>query len=609
MGLFDTLSEAFSGDDDGGGPDLPRLLDELAQAIEYVAARRSPEPFTRRAVRLARLSGGTALEVFFDELPWELRRKTGRQHAELAAILERVAQHGDDGEIDQLVLLHGEVVRAQLLVAELQFEGEEASELRGWGRKALILVVAAVTGLAGFWVRGDRGLHLESVAMIEPAGVYQGLSSVDSDDVHVVHREEWLREYMEEFSLEYFGRENRWNRMQRLDPPFSSEVHVPLFELQSVLRNESHGETLLISHVEAIVVATAAAVFPWARLDVTTDVTWNLDTETLDGSSLGTDSLGPAIDLAYRVQDLGSVRFGVTGDVVSSRVFYRSEVFPLRSTREQQTDGPDPDRAALLELPAAADGRLVDPFFLRLAEAPAEPGPQHIEVPAFDGRVDGVGEHQREYDVGWFERIETEQRLAEVTAVQQGGAVIVQARWRSLKDERREEAFERPLAADRLYLDPADELLEFDPAPLEYDSGYADNDRDGIPDVADGFPGSIVELLAGEDALAELEGEQLVLVQLRVDARPLVLGASVSDAAAPNEFLAPQGALVIRLKVDGPHAFRHTIQLRVSGDTLSTVSFDVHIPEWTGFDQEGREAAVERLLGVFGSPQTVEWGL
>jgi hypothetical protein len=132
--------------------------------------------------------------------------------------------------------------------------------------RSAVVLSGLATALSVAYLRSDLGLRLERVEGLSPPVAYQAITTSDSE---LVPEDDYLRDYMLEFSKSYFEQESQFLSLYFDKSKDGDMTQRRTLQHKISLRNASHGLVKYVSSVEAVVQSQGEAEFPWRRLTFT----------------------------------------------------------------------------------------------------------------------------------------------------------------------------------------------------------------------------------------------------------------------------------------------------------------------------------------------------
>lgn len=604
-------------------------LDELLAAVEEVAVGIEEDLSRQALIRLewrASSFSPAMLDSLWRAAPRPLQDEARALRDRLRHALDLIATTARSSARDLLAL------RPELLALHIDLGAflwrlhKDARRVRRL-RTLALLVPSLLAAASAAYLRSDRGLQLVRIEGTAPPAAYLALTS--SDGV-LAPRQDYLDDFMREFSKFYFGHPNQFEslyyaqepevrrpdgkrgrkddrknetrqdaRPESDSPPNTTDTpsttdtpNTPdtpdaeakpsrrrILQHKLSLRNASHGEVSYISSVEAVVEAAGPAPFPWQLLTVTPHLRVQAEEPArYRNLMVHSDGIGPAVELT------GTVKANSGLEVIRwtlpllhrDRFAFFSMTAPGVSVQPMQ------------------GGAISPPLYLRLPRPPD--GAQAAR--AFEVKESGPdsGECEpRPADYGWYEEIRTPARLSEVTQVAYDGPWALELHYASLRGDADVIKLSGAFDGSEVYYRVTPALLGYDPRcprPAERGAG-------GLADLVTGSLGEAAMVFAQDRALAQPRGVDLLTSRLGADLFNVPVGSRVAAADPLDGFLNPQGVLAVYLTLNMPAALHYIVTLRVNGQPAARYRFDGLVPEFRSFDGEGRARAVARLRQLF----------
>ena len=557
-------------------------LDELLLSLESVEVSEKEKPgqaLIRLEWRVAAFSFAPLddLERLSESSQRERLRGLRKKLQQTMAALQ---QSGRQLPVTDLVSIRESLIGARRELEQLAMSQREAVRISRRNRNVLLLLPTLLGIISVSYLRGERGLRMERIESVAPSSAYIPLTA--SDDT-LYPKDEYLRDYMIEFSKHYFGHKSEFPSLYfDRDDKGKPTTHRTLQHKIS-LRNASHGQVAYLSSVEAVVDVLEAAEFPWNRLTVAPQVSakqWReADHRSLQVKS---DGVGPALDAEIVV----TARSGLTVVKTQRDVFHRSEIEPFANL---VSDVLSVDQKS---------GALSAPRFWRLPAPPSSPGPQFFEVSAPQPGVPFSRSHckpnKNEADYGWYEQISELSRLRAIGPSGYAEPYQLQVSYASLKGENRTLTLAGTLSPNEVFFAHQKRLLSYDPR-CELSSSDSDNVWDAV-DVGE----PLAFLFASDKDLSSPKGVDLITARLGIDLQSLVVGRRAAATHPLDGFLNPQGILAVNLTLHMPISARYGVRLLVNGTEAARYRFAGLVPEHLSFEEEGHVQAVNRLRSMFG---------
>lgn len=561
---------------------LMTKLDELLTLLESVEVSEKEKPgqaLIRVEWRVAAFSLA-ALDDLERQSASSQRERLRGLRQKLQQTLATMQQSGRQLPVSDLVSIRASLIGARRELEQLAMSQREAVRVSRRNRNVLLLIPTLLGSLSVSYLRSERGLRLERIEAVAPSSAY--IPVTVSDDT-LYPKDEYLADYMTEFSKHYFGHPSEFPSLYFDRDDKGQPTSRRTLQHKISLRNASHGRVTYLSSVEAVVDVLETAEFPWNRLTVTPQVSAKQWRES-DHRSLRvkSDGVGPAIDAEIVV----TARSGLTVAKTERDVFHRSEIDPFASL---VSDVLSVDQKS---------GALSAPRYWRLTTPPSTPGPQFFEVSAPQpGIPPAPGQckpNRNEADYGWYEQITELSRLRALGPSGYAEPYQLQVSYASLKGEHKTLTLAGTLGTNEVFFAHHKRLLAYDPR-----CEHVDIDRDGIMDELDAG-GPLAFLFASDKDLSFPKGVDLITVRLGIDLQSLVVGRRAAATHPLDGFLNPQGILAVNLTLHMPISARYGVRLLVNGTETARYRFAGLVPEHLSFEAEGHSQAVNRLRSVFG---------
>lgn len=289
-----------------------------------------------------------------------------------------------------------------------------------------------------------------------------------SDDT-LYPKDEYLADYMTEFSKHYFGHPSEFPSLYFDRDDKGQPTSRRTLQHKISLRNASHGRVTYLSSVEAVVDVLETAEFPWNRLTVTPQVSAKQWRES-DHRSLRvkSDGVGPAIDAEIVV----TARSGLT--VGEDRAGC------LSSLRDRSLCESGVGRS----IGGSKEWRAVGTAIWRLTTPPSTPVHSSLRYlrrsPESHRHRVSVSRTGDEADYGWYEQITELSRLRALGPSGYAEPYQLQVSYASLKGEHKTLTLAGTLGTNEVFFAHHKRLLAYDPR-----CEHVDIDRDGIMDELD----------------------------------------------------------------------------------------------------------------------------
>ncbi|MEZ4389518.1 MAG: hypothetical protein R3A48_00370 [Polyangiales bacterium] len=544
---------------------LDRLDAQLGELLDAMQALEDPEVDPAGARSRLEWRAATfsyrATDTVAREAPAALRDEAGSLRSQLESSLLALSQAvAEGGAVGAVRAQRAPLVALRDRVARIKDAHEAAASHKARRGRVLLLVPAALSAVVGAWFGVDRGLRVERVEALTPAGAFEHVGGV------MRARPAYRAYFMREFSRYYFGHPSRFSALYFNQP---DAPHNRVLEHKVALRSATRRSVRYVSAVEAEVEVEGDARFPWHELTVTPRVSVPAEgRERLRGVVLVSDGVGPALDLAWTV--------------TSSGMTLAQGARPVLHRESQRVIDPENPRVAPREV---REGRIDPPLWWRLPRPPASPDPERYR--AWTGCEDAPD--------GWYERVRDPARLRALTRVAYDAPWRLAVRFVSLRGEAGQAHAEGALGRELLFFQRDPSLLEHPPCA---DAG------DRASDAMNSGP-ELLEALAmrftDERRAPQPQGVDLLQARLGVDLLDATRGSRLAASASLDGFLNPQGVLSVSLRYNMPGPRRYAVSLRVNGEVVGRYRFEDLAPEHLRFDDEGREEAVARLRRVFGA--------
>lgn len=541
---------------------LGAQLTELLQAMQAVddgddaGARAARSRLEWRAATFSLLPVDTVAR----EAPEALRAEATALRASLEETL-RALSLAALGDAD-VKPLRRDLVALRELLARIDRAHEERAERGAKRKRALLLLPTVAAALAGAWLGVDRGLRVERVVGLSPAGEFENVHGT------LRPRREYREQFIREFSRYYFGHPSRFEALYYNHTQPSARRVV---EHKVSLRNATRRRVRYVTAVEAEVALERGAGFPWHELTVTPRVvTRQSERDDLRTLVAVSEGVGPALDLSWTLEASGMTLARGTRGILH---------------REAQRVMPEDDPRVGER--TVRGGRIDPPLYWQLSGAPEAQGdPRYQEARGCEGFPDG-----------WYEEITDPSRLRALTTMAHDAPWRLTLRYSGLRGRPEVLRAEGDRALTRLYFQRRAALHERAPcAPLP-----ADRDGDPGPGDSTSMLQDLAMRFAGDRAPPQPQGVDLLQARLGIELLGAPLGARVASSVSMDGFLNPQGILAVSLHYNMPGPYRHAVTIRVDGEVVGRYRFEDLAPEFMRFSEEGPEAAVARLRRVFGA--------
>lgn len=556
-------------------------LDEVLAAIEamQVADKITPTQALIRVEWRVALFPFEQLAALQRSAPGALREEIDAIEGELRKCLGEVRASALEGKSAQVL-----EARTQLLAQRARLEALTGRLQSGAWHTRMMRSAFALSGVAAVlsaaYLRSDLGMKLERVEALSPPAAYHAITTSDSE---LVPQDDYLNDYMLEFSKSYFEHESAFFSLYFDKTKDGSATQRRTLQHKLSLRNASHGQVQYISSVEAVAEALGEAEFPWRRLTVTPRVTAEMSTPgDLSTLIFKSDGIGPAIDLTWEWR-------------AQSGLVLSTGTFPWYLNAENRLLS-----ALRVGMREERAGTLTAPLYFKLKQPPpATDASRYLQVGP--GQVVDKAALPKDCrpappeQYGWYQIISTVAMLREVTKVAYDEPWTLQLRYSALNSAQ-ESTFSLTgqLGKGRAFYPFADGLYENDPR-------CADTDRDGIVDPGSSWPVEKLALaFADEKAVVQPKGVDLLTARLGIDLWKLPSGRRSAATTELDGFLNPQGILAVYLTLNMPDRLRYQVTVRVNGRPAATYRFAGLVPEHFSFHEEGEARAVARLRKVFG---------
>lgn len=563
---------------------LSRLIsriDEVLGTIETMQVADKITP-TQALVRVEWRAALFPFELFSGlarSAPNELREEIRAIEKELRTCLQTVQKNAQEGRSAPVLEARAPLGAIRTRLEELAGRLQSGAWHTRIVRSAVVMSGLA-TALSVAYLRSDLGLRLERVEGLSPPVAYQAITTSDSE---LVPEDDYLRDYMLEFSKSYFEQESQFLSLYFDKSKDGDMTQRRTLQHKISLRNASHGLVKYVSSVEAVVQAQGEAEFPWRRLTVTPSVTATISSPSdLSTLMFKSDGIGPALDLhwEWRAQ---------SGLVLSAGTFpwyLHAEFRPLSGLRVGVRD----EQA----------GTLSAPLYFKLRQPPQVADPLHY-LQVGPGQVVDKTALPKDCrpappdQYGVYQIISSLASLREVTKVSHDEPWTLQVRYGSLDSAQEStRTLTGQLGKGRVFYQFADGLFDHDPR-------CADTDHDGIVDPVSVWPAQKLALAFADDkAVVQPKGVDLLTARLGVDLWKLPVGRRSAATGELDGFLNPQGVLAVYLTLNMPDRLRYLVTVRVNGEPAATYRFAGLVPQYFSFHEEGEARAVARLRKVFG---------
>lgn len=563
---------------------LVSRIDEVLGAIETMQVADKITP----AQALIRVEWRASLFPFelFSALARSAQGALGTEirtiEKELRTCLQTVRQNASEGRSAQVLEARVPLWSLRAKIEELPSRLQSGAWHTRMVRSGFVLSGLAAA-LSTAYLRGDLGMKLARVESLSPPVAYQAIATSDGE---LVPEEDYLKDYMLEFSKSYFGQESQFASLYFDKAKDGTETQRRTLQHKISLRNASHGTVQYVSSVEAVVAAKGAAEFPWRLLTVTPQVTAAMSSPgDLSTLMVKSDGIGPALDLHWEWR----TRSGLVLSTGTFPWYLRAEFRPLSGLRvgmavEQADTLSAPLYFKRTQATAAAngDGR----HYLQVG-----PG-QETDKAALPKDCKPAPPQQH----GVYQIITSLQMLREVTKVSYDEPWTLQVRYGAI-DRTDETAISLTgqLGKGRIFYEHTEGLFDHDPRCM-------DTDHDSVVDPVAVLPAEKLALLFADDkAVVQPKGVDLLTARLGVDLWKLPIGRRSAATTELDGFLNPQGVLAVYLTLNMPDRLRYQVTLRVNGQPAATYYFAGLVPDSFDFHEEGEARAVARLRKVFGT--------
>lgn len=563
---------------------LSRLLSRIDEVLGAIEAMQVADKITP-AQALIRVEWRAALFPFelFAALersaPRAMREEIRAIEAELRKCLDEVRKSAHEGDSAQVLNGRGPLVAKRASLEELTGRLQSGAWHSRFLRSAVALSGLAAA-LSAIYLRSDLGMRFVRVEGLSPPAAYQVITISDSE---LVPEDDYLRDFMLEFSKHYFGHESQFPSLYFEKPKDGKSTQRRTLQHKISLRNASHGLVQYVSSVDAVVEAQGEAAFPWNRLTVAPKLTAASaspgDPSTL---TITNDGIGPALDFQWEWR----AQSGLVLSKGQLPVFLSTELRPFAAVRVGARD--------------VREGVLSSPLYLKLKQPPGSADAQRF-LQVGPGPVAGKSELPKDCkpappeQYGWYQLVTTPAMLREVTAVGYDEPWTLELR-HGVLDSAQEStrSLTGQLGKGWVFYQRTEGLFESDPR-------CAETDRDSVIDPVSQLPVEQLALaFADEKAVAQPKGVDLLTARLGVDLWKLPIGRRSAATAELDGFLNPQGILALYVTLNMPERLRYQVTVRVNGHPAATYRFAGLVPEYLDFHEEGEARAVERLRKVFG---------
>lgn len=494
----------------------------------------------------------------------------------------------------------------ELFSGTVRAEARRSRLMRG----GLLLLPVLLGSASMYYLRSDRGLQLEQIEALSPAGAYSKAARMGGT---LTLQPDYVADYMYEFSKYYFGyqsqfesiyydrpddskdpkdgkdtkdgkdsKEDKASREDKEDKGSKPKGKRRTQQHKIVLRNVSHGHTAYLSSLEAVIDVVEKTEFPWARLSVTPRVTAVVEAPPIHNTLLiKSDGIGPALDVKATLTSKTGL------------VLWQHEVPILHQDRLS------PFRQVIVDQVGvhADDGKLERPLYQHMKVPPARLGPQHIEVKAPRPGTTGTpscSPNTNAADYGVWEEVRAVSRLQQITQTAYAEPYTLDVRYASLRGPQEPLRFTGTLDKSEAYYRGTTELRSVDPRCM-----WTDHDVDEVSEAPSRSIEALAFLFAPEKELVHPKGTDLITARLGIDLQGLSVGRHVAALQPIDGFLNPQGVLSIHLTMNAPSNYRYAVRILVGGREAASYRFEALDPEHVTFAQEGPTAAVARLRKIF----------